>query len=247
MRNTWACGPLKPDGEKTMSWSVTAVKSGPFATARIDAGLDGSEGRRRIPWRRPARRIHRHGLERCAWTQVATTAMTAVTRPPSGRGSGALVARAPAHRQAGCFSASSVRAPHRARIRSRACWRSRWCSGCPCRPACMVSPWPQPSASSRLGRLRREWHPASSRLGRLRSDCSASKSVTAAQRLRSFIIWTCKVCVNSGSPASSRSRARLAQRARSRAAWSSMTTGWWAPASASVATAARRPARRWRS
>ena len=41
--NTWACGPLAPGREKTMRWSVTAVKEGPYKIAwRVNAGLDGN-------------------------------------------------------------------------------------------------------------------------------------------------------------------------------------------------------------
>jgi hypothetical protein len=40
--NTWACGPLRPDAERTFRWSVTAVKAGPFNIRyRVAAGLDG--------------------------------------------------------------------------------------------------------------------------------------------------------------------------------------------------------------
>jgi hypothetical protein len=40
--NTWACGPLKPNQQKTFRWSVTAVQAGPFKVAwRVAAGLDG--------------------------------------------------------------------------------------------------------------------------------------------------------------------------------------------------------------
>jgi hypothetical protein len=40
--NTWACGPLKPNAQKTFRWSVTAVKAGPFKVDwRVGAGLDG--------------------------------------------------------------------------------------------------------------------------------------------------------------------------------------------------------------
>ncbi len=40
--NTWACGPLKPNKEKTFRWSVTAVKAGEFNVEwRVAAGLDG--------------------------------------------------------------------------------------------------------------------------------------------------------------------------------------------------------------
>ena len=40
--NTWACGPLKPNEQKTFRWSVTAVKAGDFKVAwRVAAGLDG--------------------------------------------------------------------------------------------------------------------------------------------------------------------------------------------------------------
>jgi hypothetical protein len=40
--NTWACGPLRPGRERTFSWSVTAVKAGPYRIAyRVSAGLDG--------------------------------------------------------------------------------------------------------------------------------------------------------------------------------------------------------------
>ena len=40
--NTWACGPLKPDQQKTFRWSVTAVQAGAFKIDwRVAAGLDG--------------------------------------------------------------------------------------------------------------------------------------------------------------------------------------------------------------
>jgi hypothetical protein len=40
--NTWACGPLKPDEQKTFRWSVTAVRAGEFKVGwRVAAGLDG--------------------------------------------------------------------------------------------------------------------------------------------------------------------------------------------------------------
>jgi hypothetical protein len=40
--NTWACGPLKPNEQKTFRWSVTAVQAGKFKVAwRVAAGLDG--------------------------------------------------------------------------------------------------------------------------------------------------------------------------------------------------------------
>jgi hypothetical protein len=40
--NTWACGPLKPNEQKTFRWSVTAVQAGAFKVAwRVAAGLDG--------------------------------------------------------------------------------------------------------------------------------------------------------------------------------------------------------------
>ncbi len=40
--NTWACGPLKPDQQKTFRWSVTAVQAGDFKVRwRVAAGLDG--------------------------------------------------------------------------------------------------------------------------------------------------------------------------------------------------------------
>ena len=40
--NTWACGPLRPDEEKTFRWSVTAVNAGDFKVDwRVAAGLDG--------------------------------------------------------------------------------------------------------------------------------------------------------------------------------------------------------------
>ena len=82
--NTWACGPLKPDGEKTMSWSVTAVKSGPFAIRyRVDAGLDGKA---------KAVDASRGGAPRgvftgtvsnaAAQTRVADDGKTVVTRTP---------------------------------------------------------------------------------------------------------------------------------------------------------------------
>ena len=40
--NTWACGPLKPDDQRTFRWSVTAVQAGDFKIDwRVAAGLDG--------------------------------------------------------------------------------------------------------------------------------------------------------------------------------------------------------------
>jgi hypothetical protein len=40
--NTWACGPLRPDQQKTFRWSVTAVQAGDFnINWRVAAGLDG--------------------------------------------------------------------------------------------------------------------------------------------------------------------------------------------------------------
>jgi hypothetical protein len=40
--NTWACGPLKPNRQRTFRWSVTAVKAGDFKIDwRVAAGLDG--------------------------------------------------------------------------------------------------------------------------------------------------------------------------------------------------------------
>jgi hypothetical protein len=40
--NTWACGPLRPNQQKTFRWSVTAVKAGEFKVDwRVAAGLDG--------------------------------------------------------------------------------------------------------------------------------------------------------------------------------------------------------------
>jgi hypothetical protein len=40
--NTWACGPLKPNQQKTFRWSVTAVQAGDFKVSwRVAAGLDG--------------------------------------------------------------------------------------------------------------------------------------------------------------------------------------------------------------
>jgi hypothetical protein len=41
--NTWACGPLRPDRERTFRWSVTAVRAGSFEVSyRVAAGLDGN-------------------------------------------------------------------------------------------------------------------------------------------------------------------------------------------------------------
>lgn len=41
--DTWACGPLAPGREKTMRWSVTAVKEGPYKIDwRVNAGLHGN-------------------------------------------------------------------------------------------------------------------------------------------------------------------------------------------------------------
>ena len=40
--NTWACGPLRPNQQKTFRWSVTAVQAGDFKVRwRVAAGLDG--------------------------------------------------------------------------------------------------------------------------------------------------------------------------------------------------------------
>jgi hypothetical protein len=40
--NTWACGPLKPGREATLTWTVTPVKAGPYEVAwRVAAGLNG--------------------------------------------------------------------------------------------------------------------------------------------------------------------------------------------------------------
>jgi hypothetical protein len=40
--NTWACGPLRPNQQKTFRWSVTAVHAGDFTVDwRVAAGLDG--------------------------------------------------------------------------------------------------------------------------------------------------------------------------------------------------------------
>lgn len=40
--NTWACGRLRPNEEKTFRWSVTAVKAGDFEVSwKVAAGLDG--------------------------------------------------------------------------------------------------------------------------------------------------------------------------------------------------------------
>jgi hypothetical protein len=40
--NTWACGPLKPNEQRTFRWSVTAVQAGPYKVGwRVAAGLDG--------------------------------------------------------------------------------------------------------------------------------------------------------------------------------------------------------------
>ncbi len=40
--NTWACGPLRPNQQKTFRWSVTAVQAGDYKVSwRVAAGLDG--------------------------------------------------------------------------------------------------------------------------------------------------------------------------------------------------------------
>jgi len=40
--NTWACGPLEPDDELRLRWSVTAVTAGPYEISyRVAGGLDG--------------------------------------------------------------------------------------------------------------------------------------------------------------------------------------------------------------
>ena len=41
--DTWGCGPLRPGGERTLRWSVTAVQAGRFRIDwRVAAGLDGN-------------------------------------------------------------------------------------------------------------------------------------------------------------------------------------------------------------
>jgi hypothetical protein len=41
--DTWACGPLRPGREKTMRWSVTAVRAGRYKIDwRVNAGLHGN-------------------------------------------------------------------------------------------------------------------------------------------------------------------------------------------------------------
>ena len=41
--NTWACGPLKPNEQRTFRWGVTAVRAGDFDIRwRVAAGLDGN-------------------------------------------------------------------------------------------------------------------------------------------------------------------------------------------------------------
>lgn len=40
--NTWACGPLRPNEQRTFRWSVTAVRAGDYKIDwRVAAGLDG--------------------------------------------------------------------------------------------------------------------------------------------------------------------------------------------------------------
>ena len=40
--NTWACGPLRPNEQKTFRWTVTAVQAGDYRIAwHVAAGLDG--------------------------------------------------------------------------------------------------------------------------------------------------------------------------------------------------------------
>ena len=40
--NTWACGPLRPNEQKTFRWTVTAVQAGDYRIDwRVAAGLDG--------------------------------------------------------------------------------------------------------------------------------------------------------------------------------------------------------------
>jgi hypothetical protein len=40
--NTWACGPLRPNEQKTFRWTVTAVQAGDYRINwRVAAGLDG--------------------------------------------------------------------------------------------------------------------------------------------------------------------------------------------------------------
>jgi hypothetical protein len=40
--NTWACGPLRPGRERTLRWSVTAVRAGRYKLDwKVNAGLDG--------------------------------------------------------------------------------------------------------------------------------------------------------------------------------------------------------------
>jgi hypothetical protein len=41
--NTWACGPLKPGREATLTWTVTPVKAGAYEVSwRVAAGLNGN-------------------------------------------------------------------------------------------------------------------------------------------------------------------------------------------------------------
>ena len=48
--NTWACGALEPDDEKTLRWTVTAVASGPYKV-ELPGGRRASTARRRRSWR----------------------------------------------------------------------------------------------------------------------------------------------------------------------------------------------------
>jgi hypothetical protein len=54
--DTWACGPLRPGQERTMRWSVTAVRAGPYKIDwSVNAGLHGNakavlaEGGNQVP------------------------------------------------------------------------------------------------------------------------------------------------------------------------------------------------------
>ena len=53
--NTWACGPLRPGRERTMRWSVTAVKAG-GRTRSTGASTRGSTATPRRCWRTAATR-----------------------------------------------------------------------------------------------------------------------------------------------------------------------------------------------
>ena len=65
--NTWALGPLKAGAEETFTWSVTAVRAGPYKIEyKVAAGLDGKAKAVDARGRRPGRHLHRTDRRRGA-------------------------------------------------------------------------------------------------------------------------------------------------------------------------------------